>query len=171
MALRINGQIKHNPSSDTVETRVEVRESGQTIICDPTLAYLLSRLQTERIQNVIEAEELREKIGSPIAVADPFCGVGLCSHILVNRQHLTGQILASDLNPEAINILNDNLRRWRCDAIEESSQRKLQFNKDIWSGVQDARELAENPELLGRWNMMIINLPTYFPNSSRCSSL
>ena len=162
MALRINGQIKHNPSSDAVETRVEVRESGNTIICDPTLAYYSSRLQTERIQNVIEAEALREKIGAPIAVADPFCGVGPALAHLINRQHLTSQILASDLNPEAINILNDNLRRWRgCNFVEEN-QTKLQFNKDIWSGIQDARELPNNPDLLGRWNMLIINLPHLF---------
>ena len=162
MALRINGQIKHNPSSDTVETRVEVRESGHTIICDPTLAYYSSRLQTERIQNVIEAEALREKIGAPIAVADPFCGVGPALAHLINRQHLTSQILASDLNPEAINILNDNLRKWCGRDFIEASQGKLQFNKDIWSGIQDARELASNSELLGRWNMLIINLPHLF---------
>ena len=150
MALRINGQIKHNPSSDTVETRVEVKESGHTIICDPTLAYYSSRLQTERIQNVKEAEALREKIGEPIAVADPFCGVGPALAHLINRQDLTSQILASDLNPEAINILNHNLRRWRGRDFVELSQTKLQFDKDIWSGVQDARELLSNPELLGR---------------------
>ena len=162
MALRIDGLIKNNPSSHTVETRVEVKESGHTIICDPTLAYYSSRLQTERIQNVIEAEELREKIGSPIAVADPFCGVGPALAHLINRQNLTSQILASDLNPEAINMLNDNLRRWRSRDIVESSHGKLQLNKDVWSGIQDARELVKNPELLGRWNMLIINLPHSF---------
>ena len=144
------------------ETRVEVKESGHTIICDPTLAYYSSRLQTERIQNVIEAEELRGKIGSPIAVADPFCGVGPALAHLINRQDLTSQILASDLNPEAINMLNDNLRRWRGRDIVESSHGKLQLNKDVWSGIQDARELVSNPELLGRWNMLIINLPHSF---------
>ena len=162
MGLRINGRIKVNPSLDAVQTRVEVKESGQTIICDPAVAYYSSRLQTERIQNAIEAEELRAKIGSPIAVADPFCGVGPALAHLVNRPNLVGQILASDLNPEAISMLNENLRKWRGCDIEESSQRKLQRNKDVWSGVQDARELAENPELLGRWNMMIINLPHSF---------
>ena len=162
MALRIDGQIENNPSSHTVETRVEVKESGHTIICDPTLAYYSSRLQTERIQNVIEAEELRGKIGSPIAVADPFCGVGPALAHLINRQDLTSQILASDLNPEAINMLNDNLRRWRGRDIVESSHGKLQLNKDVWSGIQDARELVSNPELLGRWNMLIINLPHSF---------
>jgi len=162
MALRINGQIKHNPSSDKVVTRVEVRESGHTIICDPTLAYYSSRLQTERIQNVIEAEALREKIGAPIAIADPFCGVGPALAHLINRQHLTSQILASDLNPEAINILNDNLRRWCGRDFLEASKRKLQFKMNIWSGIQDARELPGNPELLGHWNMLIINLPHLF---------
>ncbi|HII53085.1 MAG TPA: hypothetical protein HA329_04835 [Candidatus Thalassarchaeaceae archaeon] len=162
MALRIDGQIENNPSSHTVETRVEVKESGHTIICDPTLAYYSSRLQTERIQNVIEAEELRGKIGSPIAVADPFCGVGPALAHLINRQNLTSQILASDLNPEAINMLNDNLRRWRGRDIVELSHGKLQLNKDVWSGIQDARELVSNPELLGRWNMLIINLPHSF---------
>ena len=146
MALRIDGQIENNPSSHTVETRVEVKESGHTIICDPTLAYYSSRLQTERIQNVIEAEELRGKIGSPIAVADPFCGVGPALAHLINRQNLTSQILASDLNPEAINMLNDNLRRWRGRDIVESSHGKLQLNKDVWSGIQDARELVSNSE-------------------------
>lgn len=162
MGLRINGRIKVNPGLDAVQTRVEVKESGQTIICDPAVAYYSSRLQTERIQNAIEAEELRAKIDSPIAVADPFCGVGPALAHLVNRPNLVGQILASDLNPEAISMLNENLRRWRGCDIEESSQMKLQRNKDVWSGVQDARELAENPELLGRWNMMIINLPHSF---------
>jgi len=146
----------------TVETRVEVKESGHTIICDPTLAYYSSRLQTERIQNVIEAEELREKIGSPISVADPFCGVGPALAHLINRQNLTSQILASDLNPEAISMLNDNLRRWRGRDIVESSHGELQLNKDVWSGIQDARDLVSNPELLGRWNMLIINLPHSF---------
>ena len=162
MGLRINGRVKVNPSLDAVKTRVEVKESGQTIICDPTVAYYSSRLQTERIQNAIEAEELRAKIGSPIAVADPFCGVGPALAHLVNRPNLVGQILASDLNPEAISMLNENLRRWRGWDIAESSLRKLQRNKDVWSGVQDARELVENSELLGRWNMIIINLPHLF---------
>ena len=162
MALRIDGQIKNNPSPHIVETRVEVKESGHTIICDPTLAYYSSRLQTERIQNVIEAEELRMKIGSPIAVADPFCGVGPALAHLINRQNLTSQILASDLNPAAIDILNDNLRRWRGRDILRSGPGKLQLNKDVWSGIQDARDLVSNPELLGRWNMLIINLPHSF---------
>ena len=162
MALRIDGQIKNNPSPHIVETRVEVKESGHTIICDPTLAYYSSRLQTERIQNVIEAEELRMKIGSPIAVADPFCGVGPALAHLINRQNLTSQILATDLNPAAIDILNDNLRRWRGRDILRSGPGKLQLNKDVWSGIQDARDLVSNPELLGRWNMLIINLPHSF---------
>ena len=95
-------------------------------------------------------------------MADPFCGVGPALAHLINRQNLTSQILASDLNPEAINMLNDNLRRWRGRDIVESSHGKLQLNKDVWSGIQDARELVRNPELLGRWNMLIINLPHSF---------
>ena len=162
LAVRTNGRINKNLSSDTLETRVEVRESGHTIICDPTLAYYSSRLQTERIQNVIEAEALKEKIGLPIAVADPFCGVGPALAHLINRQNLTAQILASDLNPEAINILNDNLRKWRGHEIEEPNHGRLQLNEGIWSGVQDARKLASYPELLGHWNMLIINLPHSF---------
>lgn len=162
MALRANGRIKLNPTHDEAETKVEVRESGQKIICDPTVAYYSSRLQTERIQNVIEAEALRAKLDSPIAVADPFCGVGPALAHLINRPGLTGQILASDLNPEAVNILNENLIRWCGFDIAEPIHRKLQQKKHIWSGVQDARELVNNTELLGRWNMMLINLPHSF---------
>ena len=48
----------------------------------------------------------------PIRVADPFCGVGPALAHMINIPNLVSSVLATDLNPGAIGLLNENLRRW-----------------------------------------------------------
>ena len=45
--------------SHLLETRVMVRESGRSILCDPRRAYFSTKLQTERLETLALAKELR----------------------------------------------------------------------------------------------------------------
>ncbi|GIT41561.1 MAG: hypothetical protein Ct9H300mP10_05710 [Methanobacteriota archaeon] len=97
---------------DISSTRVMVRESGRSILCDPTRAYFSTKLQSERLETLALAKELRSLLGRPLRVCDPFCGVGPALATLLGEPDLVGDVLASDLNPDAVEMLLDNLRRW-----------------------------------------------------------
>ena len=112
IGVRENGKVAPVLEGTKYPTKVVTKESGHQIVCDPTLAYYSTRLQTERITTAVEARKLSETIGTGINVADPFCGVGPALAHLVNTHGLVSSILASDLNPEAIKLLNENLSKW-----------------------------------------------------------
>ncbi len=62
--------------TDLLSTRTRVREHGVDIDIDPGTVFFSHRLQTERFRTVDSALALKERLGRPIAVADPYCGVG-----------------------------------------------------------------------------------------------
>ena len=104
--------LLHDIPTELSDTRVHVMESGKSILCDPSRAYFSTKLQSERLETLALAKDLRSLLGRPIRVCDPFCGVGPALAALLSEPGLVGDVLAADLNPDAVEMLLDNLRRW-----------------------------------------------------------
>ncbi len=151
----IIGDIPENK----MDTRVMVRESGKMILCDPTKAYFSTKLQAERIETLNMARRLRELLGRPIRVCDPFCGVGPALANIITEESLVSDVLAADLNPDAISMLLDNLRRWDGRKYPENPSPIRRIFPDRIVGVADATELSSIAEMSNSWDMLVVNLP------------
>lgn len=145
--------------ADSIDTRVMVRESGKMILCDPTKAFFSTKLQTERIETLELARKLRTMLGRPIRVCDPFCGVGPVLANMVSEEGLTSDILAADLNPDAVSMLLDNLRRWDGRKYPNTPNNIERVFSDRIIGIADATELSSMPEIGNSWDMLVVNLP------------
>jgi tRNA G37 N-methylase Trm5 len=160
IGARIDNQIVTESIPKThISTRVTVKESGVKIACDPNKAYFSSKLQTERLETLSLAKLLRRHLGRPISICDPFCGVGPALATLLSEKGLVSEVLASDLNPDAIELLLQNLSTWdkREYPIEPTMVRRVFDDRIV--GVADAMDLAQNPEFRAKWDMLIVNLP------------
>ena len=123
---------------DSTSTQTKVREHGHQFIVDPSKAYYSPRLATERLNTLQVAIGLKENLGRPIDVCDPYAGVGPGLIPLANSAGLCNSITAADLNPGAIELLKQNLA-------------------GHWVECRDARELSkERPECA---DLLLVNLP------------
>tara|TARA_B100000029_G_scaffold158870_1_gene154546 strand:- start:30957 stop:32129 length:1173 start_codon:yes stop_codon:yes gene_type:complete len=160
IGARLDGDIVTRDIPEEVSsTRVMVRESGRAILCDPNKAYFSTKLQSERLETLSLAKELRSLLNRPLRVCDPFCGVGPALSTLLSEPGLVGDVLASDLNPDAVEMLLDNLRRWDNRNYPKQPIPISRIFDDRFVGVADATLICENPVLLGRWDLLIVNLP------------
>ena len=151
--------LLHDIPTELSDTRVHVMESGKSILCDPSRAYFSTKLQSERLETLSLAKELHSLLGRPIRVCDPFCGVGPALAALLSEPGLVGDVLAADLNPDAVEMLLDNLRRWdRRDYPSEPSP-IARIHEDRMVGVADAIELAGDADITGDWDLVLVNLP------------
>ncbi len=144
---------------DVASTRVLVKESGRSILCDPTRAYFSTKLQSERLETLELAKELRSLLDRPLRVCDPFCGVGPALATLLGEPDLVGELLATDLNPDAVELLFNNLRRWDRKEYPVGPTPVTNLHHDRIAGLADATELQHNPEIIGRWDLLLVNLP------------
>ena len=151
--------ISENIPDDIASTRVMVREYGRSILCDPTRAYFSTKLQTERLETLTLAKELRSLLDRPLRVCDPFCGVGPALATLLGEPDLVGEALASDLNPDAVEMLFDNLRRWDRRDYPSDPTPLSQIHPDRLVGVADATSLPLDPQISGNWDLLLANLP------------
>ena len=123
-------------------TRTRITESRSRIWIDPANVYFSGRLSREREGTLATARELRERLGRPIDVCDPFAGVGPSLVPLLSEVDLVGRVWASDLNPDAIALLRENL---------------------TGAGVEiecaDALELAGREDMRGAFDLLLVNLP------------
>lgn len=160
IGARIDGEIVvDNIPEDAASTRVLVRESGRSILCDPTKAYFSTKLQSERLETLALAKELFSLIGRPLRVCDPFCGVGPALATLLGEPELVGALLASDLNPDAVEMLFDNLRRWDRREYPAAPVPISRLHNDRTVGIANATVLHEDPTIVGRWDLLLVNLP------------
>ena len=136
-----------------------VRESGRSILCDPTRAYFSTKLQSERLESLALAKELRSLLGRPLRVCDPFCGVGPALATLLGEPGLVSEALASALNPDAVEMLFANLRRWDRRDYPSDPAPLSQVHPDRLVGVADATSLPSNPQISGNWDLLLVNLP------------
>ena len=151
--------IVENIPTEVASTRVLVRESGRSILCDPTRAYFSTKLQSERLETLALAKELRSLLDRPLRVCDPFCGVGPALATLLGEPDLVADLLASDLNPDAVEMLLDNLRRWDQREYPSEPAPISRLYDDRIAGLADATELQHDPEITGLWNLLLVNLP------------
>ena len=82
--------------------------------------YYSPRLATERRGNLTVATNLKQLLGRPLVVCDPYAGVGPGLISLLGGPDLISKIIASDINPAAVELLQMNLpeNAWAkcCDA-------------------------------------------------------
>ncbi len=168
LALRIGddildlGQIAlldDEERQEQLSTRTMVREHMRSIRIDPNKTYYSIRLGAERWRTVESAEKLREIIGRPLSVADPYCGVGPAIVHLVKRRGLVGELLASDLNPDAVELLFDNLHRWGAPNMPKESTPLSEVSPGWRVGVADALTLAQDGDLVDSFDLLLVNLP------------
>ena len=164
IGARLSDRILAGPTlefapSELLTTEVAVKESGRVIRCDPVRAYFSTKLQTERLETLDLAKELREEIGRPLRVADPFCGVGPALATLLGEPKLVSHILATDLNPNAIELLMTNLSKWDRRPYPEGAIELQQVHENRLVGLADALTLSENQEIAGKWDLVLVNLP------------
>jgi len=148
-----------NIPSELTNTKVSVKESGRYISCDPQVAYYSTKLQTERLETLRFAKELRKDLNRPLAVCDPFCGVGPALSTLIAEEDLVERILASDLNAAAVELLFENLQRWDKREYPTESTPIEQYYDDRIVGQADATKLSGNSKYSGKWDLVLVNLP------------
>ena len=131
-----NKLILQNIPKNLHNTKVIVKESGREILCDPSKAYFSTKLQTERQETLFFAKKLHDLLGRKINVCDPFCGVGPALASLLSENNLVGNLLASDLNPDAIEILFENLTKW-----DKKSYNSLSNRPDLVNDISDLSDV------------------------------
>ncbi len=144
---------------ELLTTEVAVKESGRVIRCDPTKAYFSTKLQTERLETLALARELREEIGRPLRIADPFCGVGPALATLLAEADLVSDLLATDLNPDAVKLLMSNLSKWDRRTYPEGAIELQRIHENRLVGMANALTLCDNSEIAGKWDLVLVNLP------------
>ena len=164
IGARLADRILAGPSlefapPELLTTEVAVKESGRVIRCDPTKAYFSTKLQTERLETLALAKELREELGRPLKIADPFCGVGPALATLLGESNLVSDLLATDLNPDAVKLLISNLSKWDRRPYPEGAIELQQVHENRLVGLADALTLSENQEIAGKWDLVLVNLP------------
>jgi len=123
-------------------TRTRIVEGGHHLWTDPTAVYYSSRLSHEREGTLECAKKLRQELGRPLAICDPYAGVGPSLLPLVAEPDLLGDLFAGDLNPAAVELLRENISH--PEAIIECI---------------DARELKARPEMYQRYDLLLVNIP------------
>jgi len=164
IGVRLSDRILTGPTlefapSELLTTEVAVKESGRVIRCDPVRAYFSTKLQTERLETLALAKELREELARPLRIADPFCGVGPALATLLGESNLVSDLLATDLNPNAIELLMTNLSKWDRRPYPEGAIELQQVHENRLVGLADALTLSENQEITGKWDLVLVNLP------------
>ena len=164
IGVRLSDRILTGPTlefapSELLTTEVAIKESGRVIRCDPVRAYFSTKLQTERLETLALAKELREELARPLRIADPFCGVGPALATLLGESNLVSDLLATDLNPNAIELLMTNLSKWDRRPYPEGAIELQQVHENRLVGLADALTLSENQEITGKWDLVLVNLP------------
>ena len=168
LAARLNEQIIDKAGIESLDGEIKevllatntiVREFGVSIQIDPQLAFFSHRLQGERVRNVEGALKLKEMLGRPLNIADPYCGVGPAFAHLLQVDGLVGNLLASDLNADAMPLLADNLSHNGIKVEVGKIDGLTALDDGNFVGIQDALELKNDERLIGQFDMLLINLP------------
>ena len=137
-------------TDDNFSTLTKIRENGHNIMIDPAKAYFSSRLSTEREGNVVAAKELANLLNRPIVISDPYAGVGPALPSLIATEGLVETIFAGDLNPDAVELLTDNVASF-------VSKSNYTFDNHVF--CMDAREWRRDQKLTESTDFLLVNLP------------
>jgi tRNA (guanine37-N1)-methyltransferase len=148
--FRVRNLLPIYSRDGSTETLTKIRENGHNILIDPTKAYFSSRLSTERLGNLNSAKKLAESLNRRLLICDPYAGVGPSLANLLIEDDLVDTVLAGDLNPQAVELLEQNIEHYLKKSADEINQVVL---------CQDAREWAKVPEYLDSVDLLLVNLP------------
>ena len=124
-------------------TRTQTSVNGHNLWTDPATVYYSSKLHHERDRTLDCAKRLRDELGRPLTVCDPYAGVGPALVSLLAEEDLIERAWGSDLNPDAVDLMKENLSEYN--------------NIDIH--CMDALSLSNIPELRGNFDVLLINIP------------
>lgn len=128
-----------------------VREHDQVVDVDPGEAYYSARLAQQRKNTYDEVQAFQQHLGRPVVVADPYAGVGPAFVLMLKHTGLLQGYLAGDLNPKAVDLMRQNIARW-------TRKNSTNFNPSTVV-CKDARAWKNEPELSGRADVILVNLP------------
>tara|TARA_B100000003_G_scaffold203584_1_gene214323 strand:+ start:372 stop:1502 length:1131 start_codon:yes stop_codon:yes gene_type:complete len=148
--FRVRNLLPIYSRDDSTETLTKIRENGHNILIDPTKAYFSSRLSTERLGNLNSAKKLAESLNRRLLICDPYAGVGPSLANLLSEDNLVDTVLAGDLNPQAVELLEQNIEHYLKKSADEINQVVL---------CQDAREWAKDSEYQNSVDLLLVNLP------------
>ncbi|HIG02802.1 MAG TPA: hypothetical protein EYQ53_00240 [Candidatus Poseidoniales archaeon] len=131
--------------SDT--TLIQVKENGNNIWIDPTQVYYSPRLESERQETLNSAILLKEKLGRPLNIIDPYAGVGPGVVCLLSKPGLVDKVHASDLNPATIPLLEKNIAPFK-DNLSE-----------VRIDCVDALMIKNAEMLRDKFDLLLVNLP------------
>ena len=133
-----------------LSTLTQVKEHGHTITIDPTKSYFSTRLSTERHGNYSAAKRLSSLLNRALTVCDPYAGVGPAMAGLLTEPGLVDQALIGDLNPLAVELLQQNIDKFLSKNKSPASVQIL---------CQDGRKWRETPEFNDTVDLLLVNLP------------
>jgi len=134
-----------------LSTRTKIREHGKVIWTDPAKAYFSARLSNERMQNLVSAKDLRDRLNVKIRICDPYAGVGPGIMPLLSEPDLVSHCYAGDLNPDAFELLELNL--------QESFSKTQMTHAEVILKNQDARNWKSDENYLEQIDLLLVNLP------------
>ena len=148
--FRVRDLLPVSSRDGSNDTLTRIRENGNNILIDPTKAYFSSRLSNERRGNLNSARELAVQLNRRITICDPYAGVGPSLANLICEDGLVDTILAGDLNPQAVELLEQNIEHFRKKNADEIG---------LIVKCQDARLWAKESEYQHTVDFLLVNLP------------
>ena len=148
--FRVRDLLPVSSRDGSTDTLTRIRENGNNILIDPTKAYFSSRLSNERRGNLNSARELAVQLNRRITICDPYAGVGPSLANLLCEDGLVDTILAGDLNPQAVELLEQNIEHFRKKKTDEII---------VTVKCQDARLWAKESEYQHTVDFLLVNLP------------
>ena len=133
-------------------TLTTIRENGYSLWVDPAKVYFSIRLSNQRTNTAISALLLSQRLNRGVVVCDPYAGVGPSMGALLAEDGLVAGYHVGDLNPEAVELLQMNIEhlvsKYSNDSFSPATIR-----------CADARQWAQNDELVGCCDLLLVNLP------------
>ena len=148
--FRVRNLLPIKSRTGSLTTLTKVKEHGQVILIDPTKCYFSARLSTERQGSYTAAKQLSNILGRAITVCDPYAGVGPAMAGILTETGLVDRALIGDLNPSAIELLQQNVTKFL-------SKNTLPVEVEIL--CQDGRKWRERVEFNHKVDLLLINLP------------
>ena len=148
--FRVRDLLPVSSRDGSIDTLTKIRENGNNILIDPTKSYFSSRLSNERRGNLDSAIRLSHQLNRKITICDPYAGVGPSLANLICEDGLVDSVLAGDLNPQAVDLLEQNIDHFRKKKIDEIS---------LTVKCQDARLWAKEAEYQHTVDFLLVNLP------------
>lgn len=146
-------------SSELLHTDTTIRESGLHIKLNPAKVYFSSKLETERLETIRILQDFKKELNRPLAICDPYCGVGPALVHICAQKDLSSTILANDLNPNCIPYIFKNIPPLQSIQPPKNIDGLMQITPKVLVGNMDAQKIPSDNAQLGQWDVLLVNLP------------